>query len=181
LQGRFLRVLRARSREEPANPERGSLTLLLLTRAPFTAVFYAIGHFSLSVIDMGWLTQLSVHVFMQAVASDVVDAVVGCLSALIEVIPDPHAFARGAQGPLIKAAVASIVDGFHKSVLVKLIELLRSIIELLPTAPGHQPFAPKGMLLGASTRRPSCRGWGSLKSSSDLYWTPDILTECQFL
>jgi hypothetical protein len=116
---------------------------------PFAAIFYAIGRFSPSVIDMDWLTQLSVHVLTQDVTSDVIDAVIECLSSLIQRMPDPRAFARAAQEPLIKALVASIVDGFHKSMLVKLIELLRSIIELLSTAPGHQPFALKGLLLAA--------------------------------
>jgi hypothetical protein len=116
---------------------------------PFAAIFYAIARFSPSVIDMDWLTQLSVHVLMQEVTSDVVDAVIGCLNTLIKAMPDPRAFARAAQEPLIKALVASIVDGFHKSVLVKMIELLRSIIELLSTAPGRQSFALKGLLLDA--------------------------------
>jgi hypothetical protein len=116
---------------------------------PFAAIFYAIGRFSPSVIDMDWLIQLSVHVLTQEVGSDVIEAVIGCLDALIKAMPDPRAFARAAQEPLIKALVAAIVNGFHKSVLVKMIELLRSIIELLSTAPGHQSFALKGLLLDA--------------------------------
>jgi hypothetical protein len=43
---------------------------------------------------------------MQHVASHVIDAVIGCLNALIEAIPDPRAFAMAAQKLLIKALVA---------------------------------------------------------------------------
>jgi hypothetical protein len=99
-----------------------------------------------------WNSELGVR--MQDVASDVVDAVVGCLNARIEAMPDLSAFARAAQEPVIQ-------------VLVKIIELLRSIIELLSTygelvVLSPRPSGPKSfsatapdscLIMGLATQR----------------------------